>query len=631
MITSTIRPRNIVQKLVLVALLLTFWTLAITSIRNKSCTFDEIQHVTAGYSYWSQNDFRLHPENGILSQKLIAFPLLFSDDRFPDLSQPAWWNSNVLELGYEFLYRSGNNADWMLLKGRMVIATLGVALGLLVYFWSRRLFGKAGAMLSLTLYTFCPTLLANSSLATSDVVVALFFILAVFAYWKMLHGPDLKNVLFSSLAIAGLFLAKFSAFVFVLMAVLLLIVRFLFGPKLENKSIPRVVGIALAHVAVLWLAVWTFYGFRYSSFNPADPHPAQLFEKWEHFDDVGLHSILQFAREEHLLPESYLYGFATVLKHGQSRRAFLNGNYSLHGWWYFFPYSFFVKTPLPTFVILALSILAGLITWKRTPKQTAMREAYHATPLFVLLLVYWIVAITSSLNIGHRHILPTYPAILILAGGAAQWLRGPRMFPKILLTCMLIWLIAETIFTYPNFLTYFNEVAGGPKNGYNHLVDSSSDWGQDLAGMKSWMDNHPARRPVYLSYFGVASPEYYGIEVKRLPSYIELGQTPEETELMEGTYAISATMLQSVYSYAAGHWSVPYEHAYQKLLKNTSSDADRFYLRQLRFARLCAYLRHRTPVDSVGNSILIFRVTDEDLHRALLGPPLELVPQIDMR
>src|SRR5439155_2058734 len=128
-----------------------------------------------------------------------------------------------------------------------------------------------------------------------------------------------------------------------------------------------------------------------------------------------------------------------------------------------------------------------------------------------------------------------------------------------------------TSFTYPNFLTYLYELAGGPKNSYKHLVDSSSDWGQDLTEMKLWMDAHPARRPLYLSYFGVASPEYYGIEAKRLPSFIELGKTTEEEEFLEGTYAISATMLQSVYSYAAGHWSVPYERAYQRLLKNAST------------------------------------------------------------
>ena len=42
---------------------------------------------------------------------------------------------------------------------------------------------------------------------------------------------------------------------------------------------------------------------------------------------------------------------------------------------------------------------------------------------------------------------------------------------------------------------------------------------------------------------------------------------------------------------------------------------------QLRFARLCAWLRPRQPDDEVGHSILIYRLTDGDLRQALTGPP----------
>lgn len=622
------------RKILVILLLLTYWTLAITSVRNKSTTFDEIQHLTAGYTYWMFQDFRLHPENGILSQKLLALPLLFSDSRFPSLSQSAWWTSNVLEIGYQFLYQQGNDADAMMLKGRMVIALMGVALGLCVYLWSKQLFGKTGGMISLLLYAFCPTMLANGSLATSDMTVALFFTIAVLAFWKMLQEPNWKSILLSSFAIGGLFLAKFSAFVFFPIASLLVLVRFVLGPKVESpnkmQTAALAVGAALIHCLILFGAIWTLYDFRFSVFNPADAHPAQLFEPWEHFGPVRFHSMLDFAREKQILPEAYLYGFATVLKHGESRRAFLNGQYSLHGWWYFFPYSFFAKTPIPTLFILILSFAAGISKWRREGVHSK-GDVYQLAPLLILLVVYWGVAITSSLNIGHRHILPTYPALFILAGGASWWFSRNRSLPRILMSAMIVWLIAETVFTYPNFLTYFNEVAGGPKNGYEHLVDSSLDWGQDLPALKGWIEKYAAGSPVYLSYFGTGSPEYYGIKAKRLPSYINLGHHPEETEFREGVYAISATMLQSVYSYAAGHWNVLYERAYQRLLKSSTNDVERFNLQQLRFTRLCSYLRHRTPTDSVGYSILIFRLSKRELDEALYGPPAELHAGVDMK
>jgi hypothetical protein len=33
---------------------------------------------------------------------------------------------------------------------------------------------------------------------------------------------------------------------------------------------------------------------------------------------------------------------------------------------------------------------------------------------------------------------------------------------------------------YPHQLAYFNELAGGPRNGHKYLLGSSLDWGQDL-------------------------------------------------------------------------------------------------------------------------------------------------------
>lgn len=46
---------------------------------------------------------------------------------------------------------------------------------------------------------------------------------------------------------------------------------------------------------------------------------------------------------------------------------------------------------------------------------------------------------------------------------------------------------------------------------------------------------------------------------------------------------------------------------------------------RLRFARLCAYLRHRESIANIGYSIFVFRLTEDDLRQALCDPPPELV------
>ena len=48
---------------------------------------------------------------------------------------------------------------------------------------------------------------------------------------------------------------------------------------------------------------------------------------------------------------------------------------------------------------------------------------------------------------------------------------------------------------------------------------------------------------------------------------------------------------------------------------------DRFA--KLRFARLCAYLRQREPDDHVGHSMLIYRLSKEQIAEALEGAPPE--------
>src|SRR5262249_38061037 len=138
-------------------LLAGYWLMATSAARQKCAAFDEPLHLTAGYSYWTTGDYRLHPENGMLPQRWAALPLLFTNVRFPSLDQPSWWNPKTTSLSHQFFYELGNDPDRMLRLGRAMIALLGAALGLVVYLWSRQLFGAKGALISLALFTFSPT------------------------------------------------------------------------------------------------------------------------------------------------------------------------------------------------------------------------------------------------------------------------------------------------------------------------------------------------------------------------------------------------------------------------------------------------------------------------------------------
>ena len=201
---------------------------------------------------------------------------------------------------------------------------------------------------------------------------------------------------------------------------------------------------------------------------------------------------------------------------------------------------------------------------------------------------------------------------------------------------ILVWQAVESSWLRPDYLTYFNQIAGGPKNGYRHLVDSSLDWGQDLPALKRWLDQHPeqsAAGRLYLAYFGTGSPVWYGINATSLPvDPFQHAATPLEP----GLYCISATTLQQVYSFQHGKWTREYEAEYRLALTQAvhrgdlttnESGTNNEALQRLRFARLCSYLRQREPLANVGNSILVFQLSQQELDQALYGPPPELASE----
>lgn len=680
-------PGWMTGRTLVVLLLAIHWVMAVTGVRHKSTTFDEIAHMTGGYSYLVTGDYRLNPENGLLPQLWGALPLLAGHCVFPPLSQPAWYSSDLWEIGYQFFYRMGNDLGAMLSAGRAMIALLSVGLGLIVYLWSRRLFGPQGGMLSLLLYCFCPTVLANGSLVTSDMALALFLTAAVWLWWSLLHRFSVVLIVANALVLTALFLSKMSAAMILPIGFLLLGVRLLRPEPLpvhlgvsarpsragrgrcrhvcgrRNQTLVFLAAISFQVLAVFVL-IWVVYGFRYSAFDAAQAGRDEFFGGWDYvLQGAGAAgAVIEFFRRHQWIPEHQLYGFAYMLKSAGLRSAFLNGHYSVVGWWYFFPYSFLVKTPVSLFAILTLAAAAAVSRWRGSPAEPVPAvkggvgsSLYRVAPLLALLAVYWVIAINSRLNIGHRHILPIYPALFVLAGAAGYWFRTQRRILRAAVPILLLVFVIESLSVRPNYLAFFNVLAGGPRHGYRHLVDSSLDWGQDLPELRTWLDRHDLngqdRTPVYLSYFGMGDPTYYGIKTGFLPSYMDKWRVKDMEPLRGGVYCIGATMLQVVYLDADGPWAVPYERAYQRLLpearrlQDAQSDPQaRENLRrekgsdyweqtysmfeELRFARLCSFLRQREPDDQVGHSILIYRVSDQELNRALSGAPVELAPRI---
>jgi hypothetical protein len=459
-----------------------------------------------------------------------------------------------------------NDADALLFRGRMAVLALGLLLAALVFLWARDLWGPAGGVLALALFCFDPNFIAHSGLVTTDVGLAAFMFGAVLFLWRTTRRLEARAAL-PALALFGLaFATKLSAALLAPVFALLAAVRVLSRDPwpigrggralVTTRSKAAAAGALLAAaLACAWIAVWGAYGFRYEAAPGAGPLPVeQLVRRAAAIaslpgdrtapppeaeiaraaavarPDLAGRLIL-LARDRRLLPEACLCGIAYARMAALDRGSFLRGAFTSRGSWSYFPWAFALKTPLPTLAAIA----AGLLLALRRREPWAARMAFLVLPV----AAYAALSLGSRLNIGHRHLLPVYPFLFVAAGALARpWeALGPRLRAPVAAAALAaVALGGSVVFAppwnpavvYPHYLAYFNELAGGPRNGAAHLVDSNLDWGQDLGTLKAWLDERGIREPLYLSYFGQADPRYHGIPHVNLPRFLG-GSTMEPT------------------------------------------------------------------------------------------------------
>jgi hypothetical protein len=231
-------------------------------------------------------------------------------------------------------------------------------------------------------------------------------------------------------------------------------------------------------------------------------------------------------RKLHLPAHRFFLGLNSLASHNAGGHAsYLLGLRSETGWWYYFPVVFAVKSTLAGFAAAAIAVAAG---WKLGWRMFAL--------LFPPLL-YFVISMTSGINIGARHILPVYPFLYVAAAAVLAHLR----LPYIMLALGLVQ-IGECALIAPDYLAYFNALAGGPGNGPHYLVDSNIDWGQDVKKLAKWLDAHGTRK-AYVSYFGNAPLQYYGVDEIGLPP----ARDQQGWDAIDGYAVASVTPLEGVY------------------------------------------------------------------------------------
>ena len=538
--------------LIVFVLLLIFFIQAATSVLKRSNTWDESGHLLSGYAYLKNGIDYLEPSHPVLGRLIPALPLIFFDLRFePDkVSAQNAPGSNFYPYSLKFLFENNADGKKLLFYSRLSMIALGILLGVYIFTWARMLYGNKGGFLALFFYVLCPNMLAHSGLVTTDFPLTAFFIISLFCLYLLTDKITILRVFLAGISLGLALTTKYSALLLSLPYTAAFLYLFLKRDIDISKGLSaykKNILISLIFVFILlsaYLTIWSVYGFDYRA-DILDAKSEQEIEKtvfkWEEnkTKSAVLNKALDSIRYFHILPESYIYGLYRFLSRAdEGHAAFLMGEYSGHGWWYYFLMAFLIKTPIPV-----LYLFLGSILFLSRYQNRAKTFIFIALPVMLMFFV----STRQHINIGLRHILPVYPLIFVLIGGLININISRKRLAGIILTLAMTWSVWTSINIYPYYLAYFNEFIGGPQNGYKYLVDSNLDWGQDLPGLKEYMDRNSIKK-IKLSYFGFSDPAYYGINYKYLPSYsipephIERYYIPAE-----GYFAISATMLQGVY------------------------------------------------------------------------------------
>jgi len=503
-------------------------------VHRESLTFDEDDHMFAGYMMWHTGDYGLNPEHPPLVKLLATLPLLGENLWIPPLRHREFKAEAYLD-GRDWLARNDGASQRLVFRMRLTAGLLAIALSLLVFLAASEWFGSAPGLVALVLVTFDPNILAHSALVTTDIGVSLFFLAGIYSFYRYVKQPSLLRLLLAGVA-AGLLLAtKHSGILLAPMLLLLIGWELAVAPKgTRSRLALRLSGAFCAIVVVGVVVLWAFYGFRYA----ARPSGLQLSSSLadyaaplSHFNSTAVLAIARFR----LLPESYLMGLVDVKRMAEFYPTFIFGHVYAHGQWWYFPAVILIKTTLGLLALLALTAIAILTGRLRKRRELA----------FILIpsAFYLAVAIVAGIDIGSRHILPVDTFLFILAaGGITALAAGGRRWVWIGAALVLAH-IASALSVFPNYIAYANEAWGGPKNVHNLLSDANVDWAQQLIQVKEWQDGHPGQE-CWFAYFAQPEidPAVYGIHCHAMPTLDTSWQGGEEIipPVIQGDVFISA-------------------------------------------------------------------------------------------
>lgn len=479
---------------VVFALMLFFLGLSLFSAVGKSLTVDEPYHYQYGMN------------------------LLNGDsNRFDDSKMPfSLWNALPAKIASylpDGVLRS-NLEKMITARGMTILFSLVVAL--MVFYWSRQLYGLVPAFMSLGLYIFDPNIIAHSQLVTTDIYITGMVLFCSYWLWKFANSRKWQDGLMFATLLGLAQLAKYTAVsLYPLFGIALLVYDY---PRLVNvireehglgvrKELVRYLKYALI-VGITSLVIINL-GFLFNhTFAPLRDYQFQseFFKSIQSTIDVPVPTPYPYLEGLDLITfkERTNLGFIYIYMLGETRFG--------QGFAGYYLVASLLKVPVATQLI----VLTSLITYFRDEKR---RRWFWQKEWFLLWLVFFYTIYFNffyKAQIGIRYYLVVFPLLYVFAGSLFTGWHDFTKFQKGIVFVLGLYLISSVLGHYPNYLAYFNEIIGDQKQAYKYLADSNLDWGQDELVLKQYKQEHRQLRKAPEVPSLIAETAFYYVSANRL-------------------------------------------------------------------------------------------------------------------
>ena len=214
--------------------------------------------------------------------------------------------------------------------------------------------------------------------------------------------------------------------------------------------------------------------------------------------------------------------------HPETYSYYLLGHVKPYGWWYYFPVAFVLKATPATLLVIAFSAVRSFTGFVNRRAEAILLSG----------AVFYVLVICFGANdIGVRYLLPIFPLLLIWSSRIVPEFAKTRI-GIVFLAGLLLSQAWSGLSSFPNYIPYFNEWAGGAAKGPDYLDDSNVDWGQGIKQAAQYVKERGLKNVVMWSFSPFDNPEYYGLP-PNLPGKEALARLLHKRPA-PGVYIISA-------------------------------------------------------------------------------------------